>query len=486
MAAGPPPVLVSFGSLMTRRSEQLTEVVLGALLLAVVTVGWLFWRTPYTATNSLLRRELTEWIGQQLRLGFPVLGLLAVTAALGTTLVRMSGALVALLAVRDGAPRVVGLADFILDGDTLEPKKIVSTRGMTVDTQEYHPEPRVAAIVASHERPEFIVNVKETGNILLVDYEDLDNLKVTTINAPRFLHDGGWDSTQRYFLTAANKSNKIAVIDSKDRELEALIDKVIADDAVKGAIITSAKKDFAGGMDLNVIAQMKADAGDNPAKGLFDGMMDFHRMTRKIERAGMDTKTSRGGKPIVAALPGTTLGIGYEIALACHRRIMADNPKAKIGLPEILVGIFPGGGGTTRYSRMVGAMAAAPVLLEGKTLEPKKAAASSMRIPESSLGVLSPRRRMMAPSTRCGVPLTASMSHSQNPRCPVMPRLSTMFEYFLIPGSFRMLVSSAPARYSMMPSPFLSSKPSRPVTTTHRRSPEATARVKLPRSEELV
>jgi len=112
----------------------------------------------------------------------------------------------------------------IMNGDTLEPQQIVSTRGMTVDTKEYHPEPRVAAIVASHEHPEFIVNVKETGKILLVNYEDVDNLSVTTIPAARFLHDGGWDATHRYFLTAANKSNKIAVVDSKDRELTALID----------------------------------------------------------------------------------------------------------------------------------------------------------------------------------------------------------------------------------------------------------------------
>ncbi len=112
----------------------------------------------------------------------------------------------------------------VMDGFTLEPKQIVSTRGMTVDTMEYHPEPRVAAIVASHQHPEFIINVKETGKILLVNYSDVNNLSVTTIPAARFLHDGGWDSTHRYFLTAANKSNKIAVIDSKDRELEALID----------------------------------------------------------------------------------------------------------------------------------------------------------------------------------------------------------------------------------------------------------------------
>jgi nitrite reductase (NO-forming)/hydroxylamine reductase len=112
----------------------------------------------------------------------------------------------------------------IMKGDTLEPLKIVSTRGMTVDTQEYHPEPRVAAIVASHEHPEFIVNVKETGKVLMVNYKDIVNLKVTEIPAARFLHDGGWDSTQRYFLTAANQSNKIAVIDSKEDKLVALID----------------------------------------------------------------------------------------------------------------------------------------------------------------------------------------------------------------------------------------------------------------------
>jgi nitrite reductase (NO-forming)/hydroxylamine reductase len=104
----------------------------------------------------------------------------------------------------------------IMDGDTLEPIKIVSTRGMTVDTQEYHPEPRVAAIVASHEHPEFIVNVKETGHILLVNFEDVENLSVTDIGAA--------NSTKRYFLTAANQSDKVAIVDSRDRELEALVD----------------------------------------------------------------------------------------------------------------------------------------------------------------------------------------------------------------------------------------------------------------------
>jgi len=112
----------------------------------------------------------------------------------------------------------------VMDGDTLKPLKIVSTRGQTVDTLEYHPEPRVAAIVASHEHPEFIVNVKETGKVKLVDYSDFSNLKVTTIDAALYLHDGGWESSHRYFMSAANKSNQIAVIDSKDRRLVKLVD----------------------------------------------------------------------------------------------------------------------------------------------------------------------------------------------------------------------------------------------------------------------
>jgi nitrite reductase (NO-forming)/hydroxylamine reductase len=112
----------------------------------------------------------------------------------------------------------------IMDGDTLEPKKIVSTRGMTVDTQEFHPEPRVAAIVASHYKPEFIVNVKETGKSLLVDYSDLNALKITEIGSARYLHDGGWDASKRYFMVAANNSNKIAAIDAKEGKLQALVE----------------------------------------------------------------------------------------------------------------------------------------------------------------------------------------------------------------------------------------------------------------------
>ena len=111
----------------------------------------------------------------------------------------------------------------IMDGFTLEPMKIVSTRGMTVDG-EYHPEPRVASIVASHIKPEWVVNVKETGMIMLVDYSDIKNLKSTVIDSAKFLHDGGWDVTKRYFLVAANASHKVAAVDTKTGKLAALVD----------------------------------------------------------------------------------------------------------------------------------------------------------------------------------------------------------------------------------------------------------------------
>ena len=128
----------------------------------------------------------------------------------------------------------------ILDGETLEPLKIVSTRGQTVDG-EYHPEPRVASIVASHDKPEWVVNVKETGMIKLVDYSDLNNLKETTINSAKFLHDGGWDSSKRYFLVAANASNKIAVADTKTGKLAALVDTAKIPHPGRGANIEHPK-----------------------------------------------------------------------------------------------------------------------------------------------------------------------------------------------------------------------------------------------------
>ena len=155
-------------------------------------------------------------------------------------------------------------------------------------------------------------------------------------------------------------------------ELDNLFDQALLDEQVKGIILTSGKSDFAGGMDLNVLADMKTSQGDNPAQGIFNGVMQIHKLLRKIELAGMDFKTKKGAKPVAAAITGTAAGIGLELPLACHRIFAVDNKKAKIGLPEILVGIFPGAGGATRLVRELGAMNAAPFLLEGKLLSPSK------------------------------------------------------------------------------------------------------------------
>ncbi|MBM3569279.1 MAG: 3-hydroxyacyl-CoA dehydrogenase [Alphaproteobacteria bacterium] len=137
-----------------------------------------------------------------------------------------------------------------------------------------------------------------------------------------------------------------------------LVERAIADPAVKGAIVTSAKDDFIAGADLQRIFETLEPAP------FFERCTTFHALTRTIEKSG---------KPFVAALNGTALGGGYEIALACHRRIAADRPKMQLGLPEVAIGLMPGGGGTQRLPRLIGARAALPLMLEGKRLDPKAA-----------------------------------------------------------------------------------------------------------------
>ncbi|MEM7176708.1 MAG: 3-hydroxyacyl-CoA dehydrogenase NAD-binding domain-containing protein, partial [Pseudomonadota bacterium] len=158
-------------------------------------------------------------------------------------------------------------------------------------------------------------------------------------------------------------------------ELETKVPALIADPSVKGVILTSAKSDFAGGMDLPTILdyRRRAEASGDPAGMLFEFTMRIHRLLRMIERGGMDPKTLKGGKPFVWASPGTAVGIGIEIALACHRRMVVDNAAARLGLPEIKIGIFPGAGGTTRLIRMLGLMGASEYLLEGKLHTPERA-----------------------------------------------------------------------------------------------------------------
>ncbi len=112
----------------------------------------------------------------------------------------------------------------ILDGQTLEPLKLISTSSYTYDTNEFVREARVASIVASHHDPEWIVNIKETGQIWLVDYSNVKAPRIAMIEAERFLHDGGWDASKRYFLVAANFRNKVSMVDTKEKKLVANIE----------------------------------------------------------------------------------------------------------------------------------------------------------------------------------------------------------------------------------------------------------------------
>ncbi|MBI4614280.1 MAG: c-type cytochrome [Planctomycetes bacterium] len=123
----------------------------------------------------------------------------------------------------------------VLDGLTLQPRKVVSTSGYTYDTEEPLVEARVASIVASHHSPSWIVCVKELGYVWMVDYSDVENLRITQIEAERFLHDGGWDSTKRYFLVAANMRNTVCVIDAKEQKLVARVEVGIKPHPGRGA-----------------------------------------------------------------------------------------------------------------------------------------------------------------------------------------------------------------------------------------------------------
>ncbi len=234
----------------------------------------------------------------------------------------------------------------IMDGDTLEPLKIVSTRGMTVDTQEYHPEPRVAAIVASHEHPEFIVNVKETGKVLMVNYEDVENLKVTTIGAARFLHDGGWDSTHRYFLTAANQSDKIAVIDSKEDKLAALVDVTKIPHPGRGANLVDPKygpvwvTSALGNENVTVIGTDPKKHKDNAwkvvrtLKGQGGGSLfvKSHPKSKNLwvdSPLNPDTKISQS----VAVYDVSNLDKGYEVLPIAEWAGLGEGPK-RVVQPE--------------------------------------------------------------------------------------------------------------------------------------------------------
>jgi 3-hydroxyacyl-CoA dehydrogenase/enoyl-CoA hydratase/3-hydroxybutyryl-CoA epimerase len=155
-------------------------------------------------------------------------------------------------------------------------------------------------------------------------------------------------------------------------ELETVVEKVKSDAAIKGAVVTSGKDTFGGGADLTMLERQRNDyqatlksKGEEAAAALV-----FER-SRKLSQVFRSLETS--GKPWVAALNGTAMGGCFELALACHHRIAADNPKTRLGLPEIKVGLFPGAGGTQRIPRMIATADALNFLLKGDQLRLERA-----------------------------------------------------------------------------------------------------------------
>jgi 3-hydroxyacyl-CoA dehydrogenase / enoyl-CoA hydratase / 3-hydroxybutyryl-CoA epimerase len=161
-------------------------------------------------------------------------------------------------------------------------------------------------------------------------------------------------------------------------ELAAVAETVAGDAAIKGLVITSGKANgFCAGAALDEMESGATFAGGagKPASpqdavaARYQGVMQFHHALRKLETCG---------KPVAAAINGLALGGGLEVALACHYRVVADNPKIQLGLPEAKVGLLPGGGGTQRLPRLIGAMAALPLILQGTSVDPQKALSLKM------------------------------------------------------------------------------------------------------------
>jgi 3-hydroxyacyl-CoA dehydrogenase/enoyl-CoA hydratase/3-hydroxybutyryl-CoA epimerase len=147
-------------------------------------------------------------------------------------------------------------------------------------------------------------------------------------------------------------------------ELSDIIEKVASDAAIKGAVITSGKDAFCVGADLTMLEMLSrefADAAREQGEEL--GVHRLYEESRRLSQLYRRLETS--GKPWVAAINGMTLGGGFELCLACHHRVAADNPKSRVGLPEIKIGLFPGAGGTQRIARLMPPGDALQFLLKG-------------------------------------------------------------------------------------------------------------------------
>ncbi len=160
-------------------------------------------------------------------------------------------------------------------------------------------------------------------------------------------------------------------------ELDQVIDHVAKDAAIKGCVITSGKETFSGGADLtmleglgrNLAAMTKADGPEKAMQAFFDGSRRLSQIFRKLETCG---------KPFACAINGICLGGAFELALSCHYRVMADHDKARIGLPEIKIGLFPGAGGTQRVARLMPTGDALQMLFKGEQIRPQTAKAMNL------------------------------------------------------------------------------------------------------------
>jgi 3-hydroxyacyl-CoA dehydrogenase/enoyl-CoA hydratase/3-hydroxybutyryl-CoA epimerase len=156
-------------------------------------------------------------------------------------------------------------------------------------------------------------------------------------------------------------------------ELGELVERIKSDPAIKGAVITSGKTTgFCAGADLGDIGAGLSSAASQEDAGLtaaYDAAFKLQAAYRALETCG---------KPVAAAVNGLAMGGGFELTLACHQRFVADDPKIQLGLPEIKVGLFPGGGGTQRLPRLIGAQAALMAISEGKSFRPQEAKSAGL------------------------------------------------------------------------------------------------------------
>jgi 3-hydroxyacyl-CoA dehydrogenase/enoyl-CoA hydratase/3-hydroxybutyryl-CoA epimerase len=161
-------------------------------------------------------------------------------------------------------------------------------------------------------------------------------------------------------------------------EFAAFIERFCADDAIKGAVITSGKKSgFLAGADLRMLGGGGITGGATDKKAVFERLFNLNAMLRKLETSGKPAKKLMSGeasaKPVAVAINGLALGGGLELVLACHYRVCADDPKIQLGVPEVQVGLLPGGGGTQRLPRLAGLQQAAIMATQGQPIDPATA-----------------------------------------------------------------------------------------------------------------